>query len=136
MTDDPKDLDRLLTAVFGNLDTRPDFNTRLMERVRSESLNDAARTALLATQHEQLRYGAAKRELLSWQWLVQSIAKVVTLDRIGIAALAAGAIATTWSPQELRQVLPEIVTAVGLLAALSPFAPAALHRFRATNSQA
>ena len=127
-------LDQRLMAAFRGLDVSPGFDARLLERLRAESVNDAARAGLLARQQEQLRYGAARRELMSWQWLLQSITRVVTLDRIGIAALAVGAIATTWSAQELRELLPEIATGVGVLAALSPFAPAALQRLKATSA--
>jgi hypothetical protein len=122
----PKTLEQRLSAAFGSLDVGPDFDSRLMNRLRTEACNDAAAAARLAREREEMRYGAARRHLHSWRRWSQVISRVMTLERAGIAALVIGVVATTWSPAELRENAPLIITVLGVLAALAPFVPAAL----------
>lgn len=133
---DPNTLDQRLRTAFSGLDTRPGFNARLMDRLERVVREDARQAAQLARREEERRYRAAMRQHQGWEpWraTLDRISRWVTLERVGIAALAIGWVAT-WSPSQLsylRDLTPEIVTALGLLAAVSPFARDALASLRA-----
>jgi hypothetical protein len=114
------DLDQRLSALFRSIDTRADFDTRLFERLRLEAVKDAQERARQALQIEQLRYTAARSELSSWRRARESISRVVTLETIGIATLAVGVVASTWSLDQLREWTPLLFTALGLAVGLSP----------------
>jgi hypothetical protein len=115
-----KMLDERLAAVFSGIDTRPDFDARLFERLQVEATQDAQERAQQARQLEQLRHGAAKQELLSWRRWTQAVSRVVTLETIGVGVLAVSVITSVWSADQIRQVAPILVTVVGALLALAP----------------
>jgi hypothetical protein len=122
-------MDQRLSALFGRLDTRPEFNARLLDRLHREVTQDAEERAKQARQLEQLRYGVAKQELLSWHRWTRAVSKIVTLETVGIGVLAASVITSAWSAEQIRQFAPVLVTAVGALLALAPvIGPAVLKR--------
>jgi len=84
------ELDKHLHALFGGLDTRADFEARLMARLRAESQTDAAARAARARQ-ERARYRRAVSELQGWR---RSMLRLLTLDTLGIALLLAVAVVT------------------------------------------
>jgi negative regulator of sigma E activity len=85
------ELDKHLQALFGGLDTRTDFDARLMARLRAESHRDTTARAARARQQERARYGRAVRELQSWR---RSMLRLLTLDTLGIAILLVVAVVT------------------------------------------
>jgi hypothetical protein len=113
-------LDERLAAILSGIDTRPDFDARLFERLQMESTQDAQERARKARQLEQLRHGVAKRELLSWRRWTQAVSRVVTLETIGVGVLAASVITSVWSADQIRQFAPILLTAVGALLAVAP----------------
>jgi uncharacterized membrane protein YcjF (UPF0283 family) len=113
-------LDQRLTVIFRNIDARPGFDERLLARLQSEASADTEERARQARQMEQLRYGVARQELRSWHRWTQAVSRVVTLETIGIGALAISIIASTWSLDQIRQVAPVVITALGILVGLSP----------------
>jgi hypothetical protein len=78
-------LDRNLRALFGALDTRADFDVRLMARLRAESQADALARARRARQQEHARYQSAR-----------SMLRLLTLDTLGLAFLLVVAVAAIW----------------------------------------
>ena len=120
---DHKVLDARLAALFSGIDTRPDFDTRLFERLQMEATQDAQEHVRQARQLEQLRHEAAKHELLSWRHWTQAVSRVVTLERLGVGVLAVGVITSVWSADQIRQFAPVLVTVVGALLALAPVIP-------------
>jgi len=86
-------LDRRLQALFGGLDTRADFDARLIARLRVESQADTAEQAIRARQQERERYQNALLELQSWR---RSMLGMLTLDTLGIAFLLVVAVVTAW----------------------------------------
>ena len=113
-------LDARLAAVFSGIDTRPDFDTRLFERLQMEAAQDAQERARHARQLEQFRHGVVKQELLIWRRWTQAVSRVVTLETIGVGVLAASVITSVWSADQIRQFAPILLTAVGALLALAP----------------
>jgi len=112
-------LDTKLAALFSGLDTRADFNARLLERLHKE-IAEEARRAEEALRLEQLRHRIATRELRSSRQWKQAFGRYVNLETVGIGALAGLLITTTWSADQIRQVVPAIATALGLLLAVAP----------------
>jgi hypothetical protein len=108
-------LDAHLQALFGGLDTRADFDVRLMARLRAQSHADAIERARRARQQEHARYVRAR-----------SMLRLLTLDTLGIVFLFAVASIAVW-PQVrplatdlLRQHGPYIAILVSLLIAAVP----------------
>ena len=120
---DHKVLDARLAALFSGIDTRPDFDTRLFESLQLEATRDAQQHARQARQLEQLRHEAAKHELLSWRRWTQAVSRVVTLERVGVGVLAVSVITSVWSTDQIRQFAPIVITALGVLLALTPILP-------------
>ncbi len=116
-------LDERLQALFRGLDTAPDFDARLMARLRAESQTDAAERASRALQQERERHGRALLDLQSWR---RSMLRLLGLDTLGIAFLLVVAVVTAWphlNPQVmdgLRQYGPHIATLLGVLLAAVP----------------
>lgn len=79
------ELDKNLRALFGALDTRADFDVRLMARLQAESQTDALARARRARQQERARYRSAR-----------SMLRQVTLDTVGIAFLLVVAVVAIW----------------------------------------
>jgi hypothetical protein len=100
MSTPDSELDRQLRALFGDLDTATDFDTRLMARLRAESPSDATERAMRARQ-ERARYGRAVLELQSRR---RSTLRQLTLDTLGIALLLLVAVVTAW-PHLSRNVI-------------------------------
>jgi hypothetical protein len=130
-------LNQRLSAAFGGLDTRADFNARLQARLHAESQKDATDLANRARRTEQERYVAARRELLSLRYWKKSFSRLVTRERFGLgplelagaAALIIGVLTSVISRDELRQYAPTAITILGILLALSPvISTAALKR--------
>src|SRR5215471_17085657 len=121
MSTPDSELDRHLQALFGGLDTRPDFDARLMTRLRAESQTEANERAMRAEQ-ERARYRRAVLELQSWR---RSMLRLLTLDTLGIglllvvAIVAAGPrlsqVVSTW-----RQYGPYIAMLFGILIGAVP----------------
>jgi hypothetical protein len=112
-------LDAKLAALFSGLDTRADFNARLLERLHREIAEEAQR-AEEALRLEQLRHRVATRELRSSRQWKQAFGRYVNLETVGIGTLAGLLITTTWSADQIRQVIPAVATALGLLLAVAP----------------
>ena len=90
MSTPDSELDRHLRALFRGLDTRADFDARLMARLRAESQTDASERAARARQ-ERARYRRAVVELQSSR---RSMLRLLTLDTLGIALLLVVAVVT------------------------------------------
>lgn len=86
------ELDKHLQALFGGLDTRADFDARLMARLRAEAQTVATERAMRVRQ-ERARYRRAVIELRSWR---RSMLRQATLDTLGIAVLLVVVIVTAW----------------------------------------
>jgi hypothetical protein len=86
------ELDSHLQALFGGLDTRADFDARLMARLRAEAHTVATERAMRVRQ-ERARYRRAVIELRSWR---QAMLRQATLDTLGIAVLLVVVIVTAW----------------------------------------
>ena len=116
------ELDEHLHALFDGLDTRTDFDARLMSRLLAESQTDATQRRR-ALQQERARYRRAVLELRSGR---RSMLRLLTLDTLGIALLLAVAVITAW-PHFNRDILDitrqygsYIVTSIGILIAVVP----------------
>src|SRR4029077_9079118 len=126
-------VDKHLEALFGRLDTAPDFDARLMARLRAESHTDVAERAIRTRQQERLRYRKAQLELQSWRG---SMLRLLTLDTLGIAFFLVVAIVTAWPhlnrdvPDISRQYVAYIGTLLGVLVAVVPLVGTWLERTR------
>jgi hypothetical protein len=116
-------LDKHLEALFGGLDTRSDFDARLMARLRAEVHTDATERAMRARQQERARYRRAVVEVQSWRrWML----RLLTLDALGIALLLVVTAVTAWPHirpdvvDSLRQFGPYIVMLLAVLIAAVP----------------
>jgi negative regulator of sigma E activity len=123
MSTPDSELDKHLRTLFGGLDTRADFDARLMARLRAESHRDANEGAMRARQQERARYRRAVLELQSWR---RSMLRVLTLDTLGIALLLVVAVVMAW-PHFSRNVVeisrqygPYIAMLLGVLIAAVP----------------
>lgn len=87
------DHDQQLRALFGGLDTKADFDLRLMARLQAERQAEAIGRAALAREQERARY---RREVLGLQSWRRSMLRLLTLDILGIAALLVVAIGAAW----------------------------------------
>jgi hypothetical protein len=92
MTPD-SELDKHLRALFGGLDTAPDFDARLMARLRAGSQTEVALRTMQVLQQERARCRTALLELHSWR---RSMLRVLTLDTLGIALLLLVAAIAAW----------------------------------------
>jgi hypothetical protein len=124
MSTPDSELDRRLQALFGGLDTRADFDARLMARLRAESQTDASERAARARQ-EHARYRRAVLELQSSR---RSMLRLLTLDTLGIALLLVAAVVTA-GPRLSRDVMeissqygPYVAMLLGVLIAAVPLA--------------
>jgi hypothetical protein len=109
-------IDQDLSALFRGLDTRPQFNARLLDRLNEEIAQEALRTEQ-ARRSEQLRHRIAQRELHPWK---QALGRWVTLETVGIGALAVLLVTSAWSAEQIRAALPIVVTALGVALAVAP----------------
>ena len=109
-------IDARLSAQFSGLDTRPGFNERLLDRLQQEIAAETRRTEE-ARRLEQLRHRAARGEVRTWE---QALKRWVTLETVGIAALAAIIVGSAWSMDQIRTAVPVVFTALGMALALSP----------------
>jgi hypothetical protein len=87
-------LDKHLAALFGGLDTRADFDARLMARLRAASQTDAAEETMRARERELTRHRRAVLELQSRRRLTMGL---LALDALGISLLLIVAVITAWS---------------------------------------
>ena len=116
-------LDQRLQVLFRGLDAGPDFDARLMARLRAESQTDDVERVMRARQQEQERHGRALSDLQSWR---SSMLRLLTLDTLGIGFLLVVAVVTAWPHLNLqvlgglRQYGPYIVTSLGVLLAAVP----------------
>ena len=123
MSTPDSELDKHLQALFGGLDTRTDFDTRLMARLHAESRPDATERAMVARQQERARHWRAVSELRSWR---RSMLRVLTLDTLGIALLLVVAVVAAWphlgrnAMDISRQYGPYIAMLLSLLIAAVP----------------
>jgi len=122
MSTPDSELDRHLQALFRGLDTRADFDARLMARLRAESQTDATERTARA-RHERARYRRAVLELQSSR---RSMLRLLTLDTLGIALLLVAAVVTA-GPRLSRDVMdissqygPYIAMLLGILIAAVP----------------
>jgi len=123
MSTPDSELDRHLQALFGGLDTRADFDARLMARLRAESQTAASERVMRARQQERARYRRAVLELHSWR---RSMLRLLTLDTAGITFMLIVAVVTAW-PHFSRNVMdiahhygPYIAMLLGILIAAVP----------------
>jgi len=113
-------LDERLLALFRGLDVGPDFDARLMARLRTESQTDGRERATRARRQESVRHARALSDLQSWR---RSMLRLLTLDTLGIGLLLVVAVVTAWphlDPQVmdgLRQYGLPIVASLGVLLA-------------------
>ena len=126
-------LDQRLQVLFRGLDPGPDFDARLMSRLRAESQTDGVERVLRARQEEQKRHGRALSDLQSWR---RSMLRLLTLDTLGIGFLLAVAVITAWphlNPQILDG-LPQyglrIATSLSVLLAAVPLVGMWAERYR------
>jgi len=116
-------LDERLQSLFHGLDTRPDFDARLMARLQAESQIDVVERALRARQQERERHRRALTDLQIWR---RSMLRLLTLDTLGIGSLLVVAFVTAWphlNPQVmegLRHYGPHIATLLSVLLAAVP----------------
>jgi hypothetical protein len=116
-------LDESLQRLFRDLDAAPDFDARLMARLRTESQTDAAERMTRARKQERERHENALLELQSQR---RSMLRLLTFDTLGIACLLIVAVAAVWphvGPQlmdSMRQYGPQIATLLGVLVAAAP----------------
>jgi hypothetical protein len=126
-------LDQRLQALFRGLDAGPDFDARLMARLRAESQTDVVERVTRARQQEQARHGKALSDLQSWR---RSMLRLLTLDTLGIGFLLVAAVVTAWphlNPQVLdglRQYGLHIATSLGVLLATVPLVGMWAERYR------
>jgi len=123
MSTPDSELDRHLQALFGGLDTRADFDARLMARLRAESQTAASERVMRARQQERARYRRAVLELHSWR---RSMLRLLTLDTAGITFMLIVALVAAW-PHFSRNVMvishhygPYIAMLLGILIAAVP----------------
>jgi hypothetical protein len=122
MSEPDSELDKHLRALYVGLDTRPDFEVRLMARLRVESQREATERAA-RVQQERARYRRSVLELQSWR---QRTLRLLTLDALGIALLLLVAIITAWprlSPAVMdmaRQYSPYVALLLAILIAAVP----------------
>lgn len=88
------ELDKHLRALFGSLDTRADFDCRLMERLGAESQAHATERTMQALQQEHARYRRTVSELQSGR---RSMLRLLTLDALGIAVLLVVVAVAIWA---------------------------------------
>ena len=126
-------LDQRLQLLFRGLDPGPDFDARLMARLRAESQTDVVERVTRARQQEQERHGRALSDLQSWR---RSMLRLLTLDTLGIGLLLVVAVVTAWphlNPQVLdglRQYGPYIATSLAVLLAAVPLVGMWAERYR------
>ena len=109
-----------LSALFSGLDTRPEFNARLLDRLNHEIAQEALRTEE-ARRLEQLRHRAVQKDLHPWK---QALSRWVSLETVGIGALAVLMVSSIWSSDQIRAAVPIVFTVLGLALAVAPvFAP-------------
>jgi len=109
-------VDSKLSALFRGVDTRPGFNERLLDRLQQEVAAEAHRTEE-ARRLEQLRYRVARNEVRPW---AQALRQWVTLETVGIAALATIIVGSAWSTDQIREAIPVVFTVLGLALACAP----------------
>jgi hypothetical protein len=109
-------IDAQLATLFNGLDTRPGFNERLLGRLQQEIAAEARRTEE-ARRLEQLRHGVARSEVRPW---AQAVRQWVTLETVGIAALAAIIVSSAFSTDQIREAIPVVFTVLGLALAWAP----------------
>jgi len=109
-------IDSKLSALFRGVDTRPGFNERLLDRLQQEVAAEAHRTEE-ARRLEQLRYRVARNEVRPW---AQALRQWVTLETVGIAALATIIVGSAWSTDQIREAIPVVFTVLGLALACAP----------------
>jgi hypothetical protein len=109
-------VDERLSALFSGLDARPGFNERLLARLHQEVVQDAQR-ADEARRQEQLRHRVARQTLSPWQ---EELGPWVNLETAGIVVLAGLTATSIWSADQIREYLPQVATALGLLLATVP----------------
>lgn len=85
--------ERHLRALFGGLDTRSDFDARLMAVLRAETQVEALERAARAREQERARY---RREVLGLRSSRRLMLRLLTLDILAIAALLVIAIGAAW----------------------------------------
>jgi hypothetical protein len=109
-------IDSKLSALFNGLDARPGFNERLLDRLRREVAAEARRTEE-AARLEQLRHRVARNEVRPW---AQALGQWVTLETVGITALAAIIVSSAWPTDQIREAIPVVFTVLGLALACAP----------------
>jgi hypothetical protein len=123
MSNRDSELDARLQALFGGLDTRVDFDARLIARLRVEAQADTVERAIHTRHQERERYRKALLELQSWR---RSMLRLLALDTLGITFLLVAAVGMAW-PYLSRNVMdisrqygPYITTLLGVLIAAVP----------------
>ena len=109
-------VDERLSALFSGLDSRPGFNERLLARLHQEVVQDTQR-ADEARRQEQIRHRVARQTLSPWK---EELGRWVNLETVGIAVLAGLMGTSIWSADQIREYLPQVATALGLLIAAIP----------------
>lgn len=104
------DLDRRLRRAFRGIDTRPDFDARLMARLEAEAVFHPRPDVVRAKSTVDAEYRSARGQLRRW---VKTLLGMLVLDSV---AAAAALIATTLALLELG---PRIVAALPTDAAMS-----------------
>jgi len=123
MSTPDSELDKHLAALFGGLDTRADFDVRLMARLRAESQTDATERGKRARQQELTRHRRAVLELQSRRRLTL---RMLALDALGMSLPLMVAVIAAWSRfggdvmDISRQYGPYIAMLLGILIAAVP----------------
>ena len=126
-------LDARLQALFGGIDTKPDFEVRLLARLHAESQPNSAERIVRARQEEQERHRSALRQLKGGRL---SMLRALTLDAIAIAFPLVMILVSAWRhfrPQVVENLIasgPHIATLLGLLIAVLPLIAMRIERHR------
>jgi hypothetical protein len=117
------DHDQHLRALFGGLDTKADFDGRLMARLQVERHAETIGRTALARERERARY---RREVLGLRTSRRLMLRLLTLDALGIAASLVIAIGAAWRllgadvMGTAREYGPHILIAFSILIASVP----------------
>jgi len=126
-------LDAHLRSLLRAVDTSPDFDQRVMARVRAESDAMAERRAAGARAQEIERYELVRRRQSWGAW----IRRLLTLDGVGVALLAGIVTRAVWAALAGDEVAGfmsmyalQILMGIGALLGLAPLPALLLQRRR------
>ncbi len=93
MTTPESDIHQRLQTLFRGLDAAPDFDARLMLRLRTEGADRLGGAGAAARRREQERHSKSVRELGSWR---RSMLRLLTFDTLAIGGALVVASVAAW----------------------------------------